>query len=164
MYTKNEQMMLKALSQAELAFKKGEAAIGAIIVKDGQILARGHNLKEAKHDVTSHAEIEAIRKASKRLGTWRLDGCDMYVTLEPCPMCASAIIQARIRTLYIGAMDNRAGAAGSVVDLFRVPQFNHRVDVVCGVLHQQCSDILKRFFQKIRTNDKNNRKRYNIDN
>jgi tRNA(adenine34) deaminase len=150
MYTKNEQLMLKAISQAKHAYDKGEAAVGAIIVKDGKIIARGHNQKEAKLDVTSHAEIEAIRKAAKKLGTWRLDGCDMYVTLEPCPMCAGAIIQSRIRTLYIGAMDNRAGAAGSIVDLFRVQQFNHRVDVVIGVLHEQCAEILKRFFETLR--------------
>lgn len=142
--------MLKALNQAKLAYKKEEAAVGAIIVKDGQIIARGHNQKEAKHDVTSHAEIEAIRKAAKKLGTWRLDQCDMYVTLEPCPMCAGAIIQSRIRTLYIGAMDNRAGAAGSVVDLFRVQQFNHRVDVVIGVLPEQCAELLKNFFARLR--------------
>lgn len=152
MYTKNEQLMLKAIHQAELAFSKGEAAVGAIIVRDGQIIARGHNQKEAKHDVTSHAEIEAIRKAAKKLGTWRLDGCDMYVTLEPCPMCAGAIIQSRIRTVYIGAMDNRAGAAGSVVDLFRVPQFNHRVDVIEGVLYEQCRELLKKFFVQLRKN------------
>lgn len=150
MYTRNEQIMLKALRQAELAFSKGEAAVGAVIVKDGEIIARGHNRKEAKLDITSHAEIEAIKRAAKKLGTWRLDGCDMYVTLEPCPMCAGAIIQSRIKTLYIGAMDNRAGAAGSVVDLFRIPQFNHRVDVVMGLLHEQCSDLLKRFFTDLR--------------
>lgn len=152
MYTKNEQLMLKALKQANLAYKKGEAAVGAIIVRDGKVIARGHNLKEAKHDVTSHAEIEAIRKAAKKLGTWRLDGCDMYVTLEPCPMCAGAIIQSRIRTLYIGAMDSRAGAAGSVIDLFRVAQFNHRVDVVYGLLFEQCGEILKKFFMNVRKN------------
>ncbi|MDF2988032.1 MAG: cytosine/adenosine deaminase [Eubacterium sp.] len=150
MYTTKEQIMLKALRQAELAFSKGEAAVGAVIVKDGEIIARGHNRKEAKLDVTSHAEIEAIKKAARKLGTWRLEDCEMYVTLEPCPMCASAIIQSRIKTLYIGAMDNRAGAAGSVVDLFRVPQFNHRVDVVIGLLHEQCTDILKRFFSQLR--------------
>lgn len=150
MYTKNEQLMLKALKQANLAYKKGEAAVGAIIVRDGKVIARGHNLKEAKHDITSHAEIEAIRKAAKKLGTWRLDGCDMYVTLEPCPMCAGAIIQSRIRTLYIGAMDSKAGAAGSVIDLFRVTQFNHRVDVVYGLLFEQCGEILKKFFKNIR--------------
>ncbi len=150
MYTAKEQIMLKALRQAELAFSKGEAAVGAVIVKDGEIIARGHNRKEAKLDVTSHAEIEAIKKAARKLGTWRLDDCEMYVTLEPCPMCASAIIQSRIKTLYIGAMDNRAGAAGSVVDLFRVPEFNHRVDVVIGLLHEQCTEILKRFFSQLR--------------
>ena len=150
MYTRNEQFMMKALAQAKHAYNKGEAAVGAVIVKDGEIIARGHNMKEAKHDVTSHAEIEAIRKASKKLGTWRLEDCDMYVTLEPCPMCAGAIIQSRIRTLYIGAMDNRAGAAGSVVDLFRVNEFNHRVDVVIGLMHEECSKILKVFFNSLR--------------
>lgn len=150
MYTKKEQFMLKALNQAKHAYKKGETPVGAVIVKDGQIIARGHNLKEAKKDVTSHAEIETIRKAAKKLGTWRLDGCEMYVTLEPCPMCAGAIIQSRISTLYIGAMDNRAGAAGSVVDLFRVQQFNHRVDVVLGLLFEECGEILKSFFGEIR--------------
>lgn len=151
MYTKKEQIMLKALNQAKLANKKGETPVGAVIVKDGQIIARGHNLKEAKNDVTSHAEIEAIRKAAKKLGTWRLDGCEMYVTLEPCPMCAGAIIQSRISTLYIGAMDKRAGAAGSVVDLFRVQQFNHRVDVVLGLLFEECGEVLKSFFEKVRS-------------
>ncbi len=150
MYTRNERFMLKALRQAELAHAKGEAAVGAVIVKDGKIIARGHNRKEATLDVTSHAEIEAMRKAASKLGTWRLDGCDMYVTLEPCPMCAGAIIQSRIRTLYIGAMDSKAGAAGSVVDLFRFSQFNHRVDVVLGLLHEQCSEALKNFFGELR--------------
>lgn len=150
MYTCNEKFMLKALKQAELAFSQGEAAVGAIIVKDGTIISRGHNRKEAKLDVTSHAEIEAIKKAAKKLGTWRLEGCDMYVTLEPCPMCAGAIIQSRIKTLYIGAMDNRAGAAGSVVDLFREPRFNHRVDVVMGLLHEKCTQLLKNFFLELR--------------
>ncbi len=150
MYTKNEQLMLKALRQAEIAFSQGEAAVGAVIVKDGEVISRGHNRKEAKLDVTSHAEIEAIKKAAQKLGTWRLDGCDMYVTLEPCPMCAGAIIQSRIRTLYIGAMDNRMGAAGSTVDLFRLPQFNHKVDVAIGLLHEQCQALLKRFFKELR--------------
>jgi tRNA(adenine34) deaminase len=150
MYTRNEQFMMKALEQAKRAYAKSETAVGAVIVKDGQIIARGHNQKEAKKDATSHAEIEAIRKASKKLGTWRLDGCDMYVTLEPCPMCAGAIIQSRIRTLYIGALDNNMGAAGSALDLFRIPQFNHRVDVVYGVLYEQCKELLKNFFKQLR--------------
>lgn len=150
MYTRNEHFMLDALKQARLAYTKGEAAVGAIIVKDGRIIARGRNRKEARLDVTSHAEIEAIRKAARRLGTWRLDDCDMYVTLEPCPMCAGAIIQSRIRTLYIGAMDSKAGAAGSVVDLFRIPEFNHRVDVVLGLMHEECSEILRKFFGGLR--------------
>ncbi|PYG85750.1 tRNA(adenine34) deaminase [Ruminiclostridium sufflavum DSM 19573] len=150
MYTRKEQLMIKALNQAKLAYKKGETPVGAIIVRDGQIISRGHNLKETKKDVTSHAEIEAIRRAARKLGTWRLDGCEMYVTLEPCPMCAGAIIQSRISTLYIGAMDNRAGAAGSAIDLFRIGQFNHRVDVVIGLLFEECGELLKDFFRNAR--------------
>lgn len=150
MYTRNEKFMLKAITQAKAAFRKGESPVGAIIVKDGEIIARGHNLKEAKQDITSHAEIEALKKAAKKLGSWRLDGCDMYVTLEPCAMCAGAIIQSRIRTIYIGAMDLKAGAAGSVTDLFRIPQFNHRVDVVYGLMFEECGKILKEFFGELR--------------
>lgn len=148
--TYHENFMYKALQQAKTAMSKGEAPIGAVIVKDGTIIATAYNLKEKKKDATSHAEIEAIRKASKKLGTWRLNDCDMYVTLEPCPMCAGAIIQARINTLYIGAMDNRAGAAGSVVDLFRVDEFNHKVDVVYGLLFEECGRILRDFFKNHR--------------
>ena len=148
--TYHENFMYKALQQAKTAMSKGEAPIGAVIVKDGTIIATAYNLKEKKKDATSHAEIEAIRKASKKLGAWRLNDCDMYVTLEPCPMCAGAIIQARINTLYIGAMDNRAGAAGSVVDLFRVDEFNHKVDVVYGLLFEECGRILRDFFKNHR--------------
>lgn len=150
MYTKNEQFMLEAIAQAKAAFSKGESPVGAIVVKDSEIVAYGHNQKEVKLDITSHAEIEALKMAAKKMGTWRLDGCDMYVTLEPCSMCAGAIIQSRIKTLYIGAMDKKAGAAGSVVDLFRVPQFNHRVDVVYGLMFEECGNILTEFFRQLR--------------
>lgn len=150
MYTRNEQFMQEAIKQAKEAYAKGESPIGAIIVKDGELIASGCNQKEEKQDVTSHAEIEALKKAAKKLGTWRLDGCDMYVTLEPCAMCAGAIIQSRIKTLYIGAMDKKAGAAGSVIDLFRVPQFNHRVDVVYGLMFEECGNILTEFFKRLR--------------
>lgn len=150
MYTKNEQFMLAAIQQAKEAYKNGESPVGAIIVKNGEIIAYGCNRREEKLDVTSHAEIEALKKAAKEIGTWKLDGCDMYVTLEPCPMCAGAIIQSRIKTLYIGAMDKKAGSAGSVVDLFRVPQFNHRVDVVYGLMFEECGTILTEFFKQLR--------------
>ncbi|EGD46856.1 CMP/dCMP deaminase zinc-binding [Ruminiclostridium papyrosolvens DSM 2782] len=150
MYTRNEQFMQEAIKQAKEAYAKGESPVGAIVVKDGELIASGCNQKEEKQDVTSHAEIEALKKAAKKLGTWRLDGCDMYVTLEPCAMCAGAIIQSRIKTLYIGAMDKKAGAAGSVIDLFRVPQFNHRVDVVYGLMFEECGNILTEFFKRLR--------------
>lgn len=150
MYTRNEQFMQEAIKQAKEAYAKGESPVGAIIVKDGELIASGCNQKEEKQDVTSHAEIEALKKAAKKLGTWRLDGCDMYVTLEPCAMCAGAIIQSRIKTLYIGAMDKKAGAAGSVIDLFRVSQFNHRVDVVYGLMFEECGNILTEFFKRLR--------------
>ena len=147
----HEQYMAQALKEAEKARKKGETPIGAVVVKDGIIIARGHNEKELKKDTTLHAEMTAIRKASRKLGTWRLTDCDLYVTLEPCTMCAGAIIQARLRNLYIGTSDLKAGAAGSVIDVFRVGAFNHRVEVSWGLLEDQCSGILKEFFQELRS-------------
>jgi tRNA(adenine34) deaminase len=142
--------MAQALKEAEKARKKGETPVGAVVVRDGEIIARAHNEKEMKHDSTLHAEITAIKRASKKLGSWRLTDCDLYVTLEPCTMCAGAIIQSRIRTLYIGTSDLKAGAAGSVIDVFRVDAFNHRVDVVWGILEDECSAILKDFFRLLR--------------
>ncbi|MBZ4646165.1 MAG: tRNA adenosine(34) deaminase TadA [Clostridia bacterium] len=142
--------MVHALKEAQKAYEKGEVPIGAIIVKDDKIIARVHNLREKKKDATAHAEILAIQKACKKLGSWRLNGCDLYVTLEPCPMCAGAIIQSRIRRLIIGTTDPKAGAAGSVVDLFSVETFNHKVEVVQGILQAECSMILKQFFKELR--------------
>ncbi len=144
--------MQYALKEAQKAYAKEEAPIGAIIVKDGQIIVRAHNLREKKGDVTAHAEMLAIQKACNKLGGWRLNGCDMYVTLEPCPMCAGAIIQSRIERLFIGTTDPKAGAAGSVVDLFNVETFNHKVEVSKGLLQQECSEILKQFFRELRKN------------
>ncbi|HOL91868.1 MAG TPA: tRNA adenosine(34) deaminase TadA [Clostridiales bacterium] len=148
----HERFMAEALMEAEKARKKAEAPVGAVVVRNGVIIARGHNERESKNDSTLHAEMTAIRRACKKLGTWRLTDCDLYVTLEPCTMCAGAIIQSRIRTLYIGTSDLKAGAAGSVIDVFRVDAFNHRVDVVWGVLEQECSAILKEFFKSLRQN------------
>ncbi len=142
--------MSQALKEAEKAQKEGETPVGAVIVRDDAIIARGHNEKELKNDATLHAEMTAIKRASKKLGSWRLTDCDLYVTLEPCTMCAGAIIQSRIRTLYIGTSDLKAGAAGSVIDVFRVDAFNHRVDVVWGVLEEECSSILTDFFKELR--------------
>ncbi|HHW47892.1 MAG TPA: nucleoside deaminase [Clostridiaceae bacterium] len=142
--------MKEALKEAKKAYKKNETPIGAVIVKDGMIIARGHNEKELKMDATLHAEMTAIKKASKKLGSWRLNDCDIYVTLEPCTMCAGAIIQARIRRLYIGAPDPKAGAAGSVINVFAIENFNHKVEVIHGILEEECSNILKVFFKELR--------------
>jgi tRNA(adenine34) deaminase len=145
-----EWFMNKAFMEAVKAYNKGETPVGAIIVKDGKIISRGHNERESKEDPTLHAEVTAIRKASKKLGSWRLNDCDMYVTLEPCTMCAGAIIQARIGRLYIGASDPKAGAVGSVINVLAVEKFNHRVEVTSGILEEKCSEILKKFFRELR--------------
>lgn len=147
--------MKEALKEAKKAYKKDETPVGAVIVKDGVIIARGHNEKELKNDPTLHAEISAIRKACKKLNTWRLNECDMYVTLEPCAMCAGAIIQARVGRLFIGTSDPKAGAVGSVVDILGVEKFNHKVDVSYGLLMEECSKILKDFFKELRQRKNN---------
>ena len=142
-----EQFMKEALKEAKKAYNKLEIPVGAVIVKDGKIIARAHNIKEEKHDTTKHAEIIAIQKASKKLETWRLNDCEMYVTLEPCPMCAGAIIQARIKKVYIGAMDEKTGACGSVLNLFKDFKFNHNVELETGIFKEDCEKILKDFFK-----------------
>lgn len=149
LYT-HERFMAYALKEAKKAREAGEAPVGAVVVKDGKVVAKGHNERESKKDATLHAEMTAIRKACGKLSSWRLTDCDLYVTLEPCTMCAGAIIQARIRNLYIGTSDLKAGAAGSAIDVFRVDAFNHRVEVSWGILEEQCSGILKDFFRDLR--------------
>ena len=148
---KNEQehFMKEALKEAKKAYDKLEIPVGAVIVKDGKIIARAHNLKETKKDTTNHAEILAIKKASKKLDSWRLLDCEMYVTLEPCAMCAGAIIQSRIKKIYIGTLDEKTGAAGSVLNVFEYP-FNHQVEVEKGILKENCENILKDFFKMLR--------------
>ena len=148
--TAHERYMAQALTEAEKARHSGEIPVGAVVVKDGVIIARGHNERESKKDSTLHAEMTAIRMACKVLDSWRLTDCDLYVTLEPCTMCAGAIIQARIRNLYIGTSDLKAGAAGSVIDVFRVNAFNHKVEVSWGLLEEECSAVLKEFFSELR--------------
>lgn len=145
--------MRAALRQAVRARGEDETPVGAVIVCDGRIIARGRNRRETCQDVTRHAEIEAIRQASRRLGSWRLDCCTLYVTLEPCVMCAGAIVQARIARVVYGAPDPKAGAAGSVVDVFAL-KMNHQVDVNGGVLEAECAEILKDFFRERRRLDK----------
>ena len=124
--------------------------VGAIIVKDGIIIAKAHNIKEEKNDTTCHAEIQAIKKASKKIGAWRLENCKMYVTLEPCAMCAGAILNSRINTIYIGTMDSKTGACGSVLNLLEDYKFNHKVIIEKGILQKECEIILKKFFKKLR--------------
>ena len=150
--------MEEALKEAFKAYKKEEVPVGAIIVKDGKIIARAHNLKESKNDTTNHAEILAIQKASKKLNSWRLIDCEMYVTLEPCSMCAGAIINSRISKLYIGTMDKKTGACGSVLNLLEDYKFNHIVQVEKYILKDKCEKILKDFFKYLREKNKKGEK------
>jgi len=147
-----EEYMQEALREAQLAFDKGEIPVGAVIVKDGRIVGRGHNTTESDKDPTCHAEISAIRDASRNLGGWRLFGCHMYVTTEPCAMCAGAIVLARIDKLIIGTMDPKAGACGSLRNIVCDERLNHQVELTVGVMQEECSDILKRFFRQLRKN------------
>jgi len=146
--------MKEALKEARKAYNKDEVPVGAVIVKDGKIIARAHNLKEEKKDTTFHAEIIAIKKASKKLETWRLEGCTMYVTLEPCPMCTGALIQSRIDKVVIGTMDYKTGACGSVLNLLKDYKFNHNVEVEEGILSKECEEMIQDFFKQLRKRKK----------
>ena len=142
--------MKEALKEAQKAYDKKEIPVGAVIVKDNKIIARAHNVKEEKNDTTKHAEIIAIQKASKKLNAWRLTGCEMYVTLEPCSMCAGALIQSRISKVYIGTMDYKTWACGSVLNLLKDYEFNHKVEMEKDILQEDCEKILKDFFKELR--------------
>lgn len=144
-----EFFMNEALKEAKKAYKKEEIPVGAVIVKDDKIIGRGHNLKETKKNTIKHAEIIAIERASKKLESWRLEDCEMYVTLEPCTMCAGAIINARIKKIYIGTEDTKTGACGSVLDVFSYP-FNHKVEVEKNIKQKECEKIIKEFFVELR--------------
>ena len=146
----NIKFMKEALKEAKKSYKKDEIPVGAVIVKDGKIIARGHNIKETTTDPTKHAEIIAIQKASKKLQTWRLSGCTMYVTLEPCSMCAGSLIQARIDKVVIGTMDEKTGACGSVLNLLSDYKFNHTVQIETGIMQEECKTILQQFFKELR--------------
>lgn len=139
-----EKFMKEALKEAKKAYDKLEVPVGAVIVKDGKVIARAHNIKEQKNDTTKHAEILAISKASKKLESWRLIDCEMYVTLEPCSMCAGALINSRIKKVYIGAMDAKTGACGSVFNLLEDYTFNHKVEIETGILADDCEELLKK--------------------
>ena len=145
-----EKFMKEALKEANKAYGKLEVPVGAVIVKDGKIISRAHNLKETKLDTTKHAEILAIQKASKKLNSWRLLDCEMYVTLEPCSMCAGALINSRRKKVYIGASDEKTGAVGSVFNLLEDYTFNHKVEYEKGILENECEEILSNFFRDLR--------------
>ena len=141
--------MYEALNLAHEAYAEGEVPVGAVIVKDGKIIATGRNMREKKQNALSHAEIEAINNACKKLGSWRLDDCEMYVTLEPCPMCTGAIINARIKTLIFGAYDSKAGSIDSVINLCDYP-YNHKPEIYGGICEDECLSIIKKFFENLR--------------
>ena len=143
--------MLEALKEAKKAYKKLEVTVGAVIVKNGEIISKAHNLKETKNDTTKHAEILAIQRASKKLNAWRLEDCEMYVTLEPCTMCAGAIINSRIKKIYIGTEDPKTGACGSVLNIFEDYKFNHKVEYETNIMKEECEKIIKDFFKQLRT-------------
>ena len=146
----DERFMREAIRQARKAGALMEVPIGCVIVYEGKIIARGYNRRNTDKNTISHAELNAIRKASKKLGDWRLEGCTMYITLEPCQMCAGAIVQARVSRVVIGSMNPKAGCAGSILNLLEMEQFNHQVEVTRGVLQEECSQMLSGFFKELR--------------
>lgn len=152
--TIQEKYMKEALRQAKKAYSLGEVPIGCVIVHEGKIIGRGYNRRNTDKNTLAHAEITAIRKASKVIGDWRLEECTIYITLEPCQMCAGAIIQARIPEVVIGCMNPKAGCGGSILNILEHPQFNHQAAVTRGILEQECSDLLKLFFMELRERNK----------
>lgn len=152
--TKDETYMRLAMRQAARAYAQGETPIGCVIVFGDKVIARGYNKRNGKKNTLAHAEIIAINKASKVLGDWRLEGCTLYVTLEPCPMCAGAIVQARIPRVVVGSMNPKAGCAGSVLNLLQTPGFNHQVELETGVLGEECSQLMTDFFRELRLRHK----------
>jgi tRNA(adenine34) deaminase len=151
----NEKYMKEALKQAKKAYHIQEVPIGCVITYQDKIIARGYNRRNIDKNTLAHAEITAIKKASKKLGDWRLEGCTLYVTLEPCQMCAGAIIQSRIDKVVIGSMNAKAGCVGSVINILQMKEFNHQVDIEYKVLENECSEILKDFFKELRLVNKN---------
>ncbi|MBE6031460.1 MAG: nucleoside deaminase [Clostridiales bacterium] len=143
--------MIEALKEAQKAAELGEIPVGAVIERDGVIVGRGHNLTETTKDPTAHAEMIAIREAAKTLGGWRLLGCNMYVTCEPCSMCAGAMVWARIKKVYIGTMDPKGGACGSVFNIPQEPRLNHQIEIETGLMKEECATIMKNFFKELRT-------------
>ncbi|MCE3198098.1 tRNA adenosine(34) deaminase TadA [Paenibacillus sonchi] len=146
----HEYWMKEAIAEARKAEALGEVPIGAVVVRDGKIIGRGYNLRETTMDSTAHAEMVAIREASVLLGSWRLLDCHLYVTLEPCPMCAGAMVQSRVPLTVYGTPDPKAGCAGTLMNLLEEPRFNHRTEVIQGILQQECAELLTTFFRQLR--------------
>ena len=150
----HEKYMKEALKQTKKAYLLGEVPIGCVIVYEGKIIGRGYNRRNTDKNTLSHAEITAIRKAIKKMGDWRLEGCTLYVTLEPCQMCSGAIVQARITEVVMGCMNPKAGCGGSILNILEMPQFNHQVKVTRGILGEECSRMLTTFFKELRIRNK----------
>lgn len=150
MINREEKYMREAIKQAKKAEMINEVPIGCVIVYNNKIIARGYNRRNIDKNTLSHAELNAIKKASKKLGDWRLDDCEMFVTLEPCQMCSGAIVQSRIKKVYIGCMNSKAGCAGSIMNLLQVERFNHQVEIESGILLEECSTMLSDFFKRLR--------------
>ncbi|MGB6056573.1 MAG: tRNA adenosine(34) deaminase TadA [Burkholderiaceae bacterium] len=151
---RDAELMRQALAQARNAWALGEVPVGAVVVKDGEVIATGFNQPIGRHDPTAHAEIMALRAAAERLGNYRLPGCELFVTLEPCAMCSGAMLHARLARVVYGAPDPKTGAGGSVVDLFAQPQFNHQTELAGGVLAEECGALLRAFFAERRARQK----------
>ena len=154
--------MKAALREAKKAYQIDEVPIGCVIVRDDKIIARGYNRRNIDKNTLAHAELTAIRKASKKTGDWRLEDCTMYITLEPCQMCAGAIVQSRMKEVVIGANNPKAGCAGSVLNLLQVAQFNHQVQIVRGILEEECSMMLSQFFSELREKKKRRREQNSL--
>lgn len=152
--TRDEKYMRAAIREARKAYLLEEVPIGCVIVQNDKIIARGYNRRNTDKNTLAHAELSAIKKASKKTGDWRLEDCTMYVTLEPCQMCAGAIVQSRLGKVVIGSMNPKAGCAGSVINLLQMKQFNHQVEIERGVLETECSNMLSSFFQELREKKK----------
>lgn len=154
--SEDERFMREALKQAKKAYALGEVPIGCVIVHEGKIIGRGYNRRNTDKNTLSHAELIAIRKASKIIGDWRLEECTLYVTLEPCQMCAGAIVQARIARVVMACMNPKAGCAGSILNVLDMPQFNHQVETVRGIMEEECALLLRTFFKELRARNKRN--------
>ena len=150
MMTQDEKYMKEAIRQAKKAYALGEVPIGCVIVYEGKIIGRGYNRRTIDKNTLAHAELMAIKKASKKMDDWRLEDCIMYVTLEPCQMCSGAIVQSRMKKVVIGCMNPKAGCAGSILNLLQMEEFNHQVEMEIGVLGVECSQMMKHFFQELR--------------